>query len=116
MEAVRTSETSVDNYFTRQYIPEDNSELFMMIAGKVFLQRTNKHNCNRTLTCILNASIKCILERWVRIWVCLEYTVPVCSSLLPWEKTWKCLFFVEYHDVIMSCMLLFYRTLFVCGV
>jgi hypothetical protein len=26
IEAVRTSETSVDNYFTRQYIPEDNSE------------------------------------------------------------------------------------------
>jgi hypothetical protein len=25
-EAVRTSGTSVDNYFTRQYIPEDNSE------------------------------------------------------------------------------------------
>jgi hypothetical protein len=26
-EVARTSETSVDNYFTRQYIPEDNSEL-----------------------------------------------------------------------------------------
>jgi predicted aspartyl protease len=26
MEAVRTFETSVDNHFTRQYIPEDNSE------------------------------------------------------------------------------------------
>jgi hypothetical protein len=26
LEAVRTSETSVDNHFTRQYIPEDNSE------------------------------------------------------------------------------------------
>jgi hypothetical protein len=26
MEAVRTSETSVVNHFTRQYIPEDNSE------------------------------------------------------------------------------------------
>jgi hypothetical protein len=26
MKAVRTSETSVDNHFTRQYIPEDNSE------------------------------------------------------------------------------------------
>jgi hypothetical protein len=26
-EAARTSETSFDNYFTRQYIPEDNSEL-----------------------------------------------------------------------------------------
>jgi hypothetical protein len=27
MEAARTSETSVDNYFTWEYIPEDNSEL-----------------------------------------------------------------------------------------
>jgi hypothetical protein len=27
MEAARTSETSVDNYFTWQYIPEDKSEL-----------------------------------------------------------------------------------------
>jgi hypothetical protein len=27
MEGARTSETSVDNYFTRQYIPQDNSEL-----------------------------------------------------------------------------------------
>jgi hypothetical protein len=26
MEAARTSETSVDSYFTRQYIPEDKSE------------------------------------------------------------------------------------------
>jgi hypothetical protein len=26
MEAVRTSETSADNHFTRQYNPEDNSE------------------------------------------------------------------------------------------
>jgi hypothetical protein len=27
IEATRTSETSVDNYFRRQYIPEDKSEL-----------------------------------------------------------------------------------------
>jgi hypothetical protein len=27
IETARTSETSVDNYFTRQYIPKDNSEL-----------------------------------------------------------------------------------------
>jgi len=26
IEVARTSETSVDNYFTRQYIPEDKSE------------------------------------------------------------------------------------------
>jgi hypothetical protein len=33
MEAVRASETSVDNYFTRQYIPEDNSEQNMSVSG-----------------------------------------------------------------------------------
>jgi hypothetical protein len=27
MEAARTSETSVDNYFTWQYVPEDKSEV-----------------------------------------------------------------------------------------
>jgi hypothetical protein len=31
MEAARTSETSVDNYFTRQYIPEDISERFQLL-------------------------------------------------------------------------------------
>jgi hypothetical protein len=32
MEAVRTSETSYGNYFTRQYIAEDNSELDVMVC------------------------------------------------------------------------------------
>jgi hypothetical protein len=31
MEAARTSETSVDSYFIRQYIPEDKSELHIML-------------------------------------------------------------------------------------
>jgi hypothetical protein len=31
MEAARSSETSVDNHFTRQYIPEDNSERFQLL-------------------------------------------------------------------------------------
>jgi hypothetical protein len=31
MEAVRTSETSVDNHFTRQYIPEDTSMFILHI-------------------------------------------------------------------------------------
>jgi hypothetical protein len=34
MEAVRTSETSVDNHFTRQYIPEDNSEQQAISSAK----------------------------------------------------------------------------------
>jgi hypothetical protein len=32
MEAAHTSETSVDNYITRQYIPEDKSELYKTMA------------------------------------------------------------------------------------
>jgi hypothetical protein len=32
----RTSETSVDNHFTRQYIAEDNSE--QMALGQIFLR------------------------------------------------------------------------------
>jgi hypothetical protein len=32
MEAARTSETSVDNYFKRQYIPEDKSELHLKLV------------------------------------------------------------------------------------
>jgi hypothetical protein len=30
MEAARTSETSFDNYFTRQYMPQDKSELYIL--------------------------------------------------------------------------------------
>jgi hypothetical protein len=37
MEAVRTSETSVDNHFTRQYNPEDSSERDLInLANKSF--------------------------------------------------------------------------------
>jgi hypothetical protein len=41
MEAVRTSETSVDNYITLQYVPEDNSVLRSL------------QNMNKTLSCKL---------------------------------------------------------------
>jgi hypothetical protein len=42
MEAERTSETAVDNYFTRQYIPEDKSEVYQtylttqVLLGKAY--------------------------------------------------------------------------------
>jgi hypothetical protein len=46
MEAARTSETSVDNYFTRQYFPEDKSEIhilsFTSISLKINVTHTNK--------------------------------------------------------------------------
>jgi hypothetical protein len=34
MEAARASETSVENYFTRQYIPEDKPELHIISLFK----------------------------------------------------------------------------------
>jgi hypothetical protein len=49
MEAVRTSETSADNYFTRQYIPEDNSELHT--------SRRENLKCHNICTCSVLISI-----------------------------------------------------------
>jgi hypothetical protein len=43
MEAARTSETSVENYFTRQYIPEDNSELHVQ---RGLSPRDNNGSCS----------------------------------------------------------------------
>jgi hypothetical protein len=46
MEAVRTSETSVDNHFKRQYIPEDNSEQ-MYVTKMLFHNYVLEHsNCD----------------------------------------------------------------------
>jgi hypothetical protein len=45
MAAERTSETSVDNHFTRQYIPDDNSELFISLILYVFRQITALGMC-----------------------------------------------------------------------
>jgi hypothetical protein len=44
MEAVRTSETSVDKYFTRQYIPEDNSELHTRLSDNLKSHRVASVN------------------------------------------------------------------------
>jgi hypothetical protein len=44
MEAVRTSETSADNHFTRQYNPEDSSEQDLLFF--VFLSVTRANTAN----------------------------------------------------------------------
>jgi hypothetical protein len=53
IEAVRTSETSVDNHFTRQYIPEDNSEheREIICAGR---------SC---IMCSQKSDVHCLFER-----------------------------------------------------
>jgi hypothetical protein len=44
MEAVRTSETSVDNQFTRQYNPEDSSEHSSLMMEAVRTSETSVDN------------------------------------------------------------------------
>jgi hypothetical protein len=39
METARASETSVDNYFTRQYIPENNPEFLLPALFKTTLSK-----------------------------------------------------------------------------
>jgi hypothetical protein len=59
MEAARTSETSVDNCFTRQYIPEDNSELHTRrrenlkpdLATNYFIKNIDPRNAGAVITC-----------------------------------------------------------------
>jgi hypothetical protein len=52
MEAARSSETSVDNYFTRQYIPEDKSELHThkLVQYNVFLLGVKSSVCPSVVT------------------------------------------------------------------
>jgi hypothetical protein len=46
MEAARTSETSVDNYFIRQYIPEDKSELHTRRRENLKSHKINRLSAN----------------------------------------------------------------------
>jgi hypothetical protein len=50
MEAVRTSETSVDNHFTRQYNPEDNSERHTRRRENLKCHKTEEINVKVAVT------------------------------------------------------------------
>jgi tetratricopeptide repeat protein 8 len=51
MEAVRTSETLVDNHFTWQYIPEDNSEHNTEVT-EYFAHLQGVGDCNLAMQCL----------------------------------------------------------------
>jgi hypothetical protein len=90
MEAVRTSETSVDNYFTRQYIPEDNSEhhtrrpenlksqkveclhdFQLGVANKSFLYILHIAQCKVVhITMILMLYVECVLKFYKMFLLC----------------------------------------------
>jgi hypothetical protein len=62
MEAVRTSETSVDNHFTRQSIPEDNSEHHTRRRENL---KSHRHKTHLDIAYVINifvASHLCIVS------------------------------------------------------
>jgi hypothetical protein len=73
MEAVRTSETSVDNYFTRQYTPKDNSELHTVLN---FLRTKYKVNMEKQ-TLVLQ-----VKEQWPEIFFSKTCSVVKYTKLL----------------------------------
>jgi hypothetical protein len=85
MEAVRTSETSVDNHFTRQYIPEDNSEHHT---------RHRENMKSQFLTCWLMLWSFFNKSHYVTQWL-IKIAQPVVGSLLSslicyWTKLIEC--------------------------
>jgi hypothetical protein len=68
MEAVRTSETSVDNHFTRQYIPEDNSEQYLQSLGAASL----------ITACLIT---ECYIFATIQLSVVLELPMVIVSGL-----------------------------------
>jgi hypothetical protein len=74
MEAVRTSETSVDNYFTRQYIPEDNSE---RIFSSQVLNVSRIVCMNQTAVFSLSSACELNLTVTELVTVCVGYTDKV---------------------------------------
>jgi hypothetical protein len=86
MEAVRASETSADNYFTRQYIPEDNSPLWW--RQYVPLKRRS--------TIILHGSTsqKTILNIWPK-----QLALPLTRV---WEGRRRCSLRGTFNDATWS--------------
>jgi hypothetical protein len=72
MEAVRTSETSVDNHFTRQYIPEDNSEHHTRRR-----ENLKSHKTNQVIQLLFGIAQIALVVRinWVRILLYLKRSI-----------------------------------------
>jgi hypothetical protein len=88
MEAARTSEASVDNYFTRQYIPEDKSELHTHRRENLKSHKLKSYY------------VKLLLKNY-NVWVSVGHSPNLKN------KNWTCLrgkyceeFMVQYKTVI----------------
>jgi hypothetical protein len=79
MEAVRTSETSVDNHFTRQYNPEDSSEHHTRHRENLKSHEVGLHCGLKNVLLAVTAVHMIVLSRIKRLDVCLSILFW-CSS------------------------------------
>jgi hypothetical protein len=88
MEAVRSSETSVDNHFTRQYIPEDNSEQHLQILLANTLQtsfvRVSKQSANIVFLFLVGTG------RQDTVFATVDVFINIVSLELPPRKVLRC--------------------------
>jgi hypothetical protein len=76
MEAARTSETSVDNYFTRQYIPEDKSELHIRRSENLKAHKLlHAYFINSLQTMILTKFTCSVVDRF---WASVPSLISTC--------------------------------------
>jgi hypothetical protein len=74
MEAVRTSETSVDNHFTRQYNPEDSSEEgYTDFKSKIKLMRFYVLTATSIMMAVFWDTAPCGLDKLPRDVYCFHH-------------------------------------------
>jgi hypothetical protein len=105
MEAVRTSETSVDNHFTRQYNPEDSSKQILFYLGNPWWWRQYAPLKRRSTIILLgstsqNTALNIILTA-VRTWN-LTYRRLAARSLFDLVRLNNSGFPTLYFVTVMS--------------
>jgi hypothetical protein len=83
MEASRISETSVENYFTRQYIPEDKSELHTRRRDNL------KSHLNKLVESCYVITIECVYY----------HTITLKLPLIVYLHTGEALHYVIYRVI-----------------
>jgi hypothetical protein len=110
MEAVRTSETSVDNHFTRQYNPEDSSEHQTTLLFAPCFCFAQFPNGTRTQDCFMVVTIVSVISSKQTTWSLRHFSIFL--SLRATEPPLPGLEFrtVSQNCGICLCSVLFEKT------
>jgi hypothetical protein len=110
MEAVRTSETSVENYFTRQYIPEDNSKHWSFCSYQTLTSKCKLSEKPNTIIPPPTFSLKnyCFLFVYVTTFPSSSSNLLNCNNVLKMTVLWDiaqcCLVKVDRRFRVEYCL------------